>query len=99
MGVAKAALEASVRYLASDLGAENIRVNAVSAGPIKTLAASGIAGFDGMRAQVAEKSPLHRAVEADEVGDTGMFLLSQLSRGITGEVIYVDGGYNIVGMV
>ena len=98
MGVAKAALEASVRYLASDLGPENIRVNAVSAGPIKTLAASGIAGFDGIRAYVAEKAPLRRAVDADEVGDACMFLLSSLSRGITGETIYVDGGYNIIGI-
>lgn len=99
MGVAKAALEASVRYLASDLGPENIRVNAVSAGPIKTLAASGIAGFDSMRAQVAERAPLRRAVDAEEVGDAGMFLLSRLARGITGEILYVDGGYNILGMV
>lgn len=99
MGVAKAALEASVRYLAGDLGPQNIRVNAVSAGPIKTLAAGAIAGFDSMRTRVAEISPLRRYIEADEVGDACMFLLSRLSRGITGEVIYVDGGYNIVGMV
>ncbi len=99
MGVAKAALEASVRYLAGDLGPQNIRVNAVSAGPIKTLAAGAIAGFDSMRARVAEISPLRRPIEADEVGDTGMFLLSRLARGVTGEVIYVDGGYNIVGMI
>lgn len=99
MGVAKAALEASVRYLAADLGPENIRVNAISAGPIKTLAASGISGFDSMRAQVAERSPLRRTVDADEVGDAALFLFSPWSRGITGETIYVDGGYNILGMV
>ena len=99
MGVAKASLEASVRYLAMDLGKENIRVNAVSAGPIKTLAASGIAGFDSMLKQIAVVAPLKRTVTADEVGDTVLFLQSSLSRGITGEVIYVDGGYHIVGMV
>jgi len=99
MGVAKAALEASVRYLANDLGPENIRVNAVSAGPIKTLAASGIAGFDGMLKQVADRAPLRRAVDADEVGDATLFLLSPWSRGVTGEVLHVDGGYNIIGMV
>lgn len=99
MGVAKASLEASVRYLASDLGKDNIRVNAVSAGPIKTLAASGISGFDAMLNLVADKSPLRRAVDADEVGDAILFLLSPWARGITGEVLYVDGGYHIVGMV
>ncbi len=98
MGVAKSALESSVRYLAYDLGPENIRVNAVSAGPIKTLAASGIAGLSDMLKHVAEKAPLRRGVDADEVGDTVAFLISHLSRGITGEVIYVDAGYNIVGM-
>jgi enoyl-[acyl-carrier protein] reductase I len=98
MGVAKAALESSVRYLASDLGPENIRVNGVSAGPIKTLAASGIAGLSDMLKHVAERAPLRRGVDADEVGDTCAFLLSPLSRGVTGEVIYVDGGYNIIGM-
>jgi enoyl-[acyl-carrier protein] reductase I len=98
MGVAKAALESSVRYLAFDLGPENIRVNAVSAGPIKTLAASGIAGLSTMLKHVAEHAPLRRGVDADEVGDTVAFLMSSLSRGITGEVIYVDAGYNIVGM-
>jgi enoyl-[acyl-carrier protein] reductase I len=99
MGVAKAALEASVRYLAADLGKENIRVNAISAGPIKTLAAGGISGFDAMVKAVEASSPLRRKVDADEVGDAALFLLSQLARGITGEVLYVDGGYHIVGMV
>jgi enoyl-[acyl-carrier protein] reductase I len=99
MGVAKAALEASVRYLAQDLGKDNIRVNAISAGPIKTLAAAGISGFDAMRKQVADIAPLKRAVEADEVGDAILFLLCPWSRGITGETIYVDGGYHIIGMV
>ena len=98
MGVAKAALEASVRYLASDLGAENIRVNAVSAGPIKTLAASGIAGLDDMLNYCAQRAPLKRNVTPAEVGDSVMFLLSDLARGVTGETLYVDCGYNIVGM-
>ncbi|WP_059049730.1 enoyl-ACP reductase FabI [Paenibacillus senegalimassiliensis] len=97
MGVAKAALEASVRYLANDLGPKNIRVNAVSAGPIRTLAAKGISDFNSILKQVEEKAPLRRTTETAEVGDTAMFLLSPLSRGITGEVIFVDGGYNIVG--
>ncbi|NBD27590.1 enoyl-ACP reductase FabI [Paenibacillus glycinis] len=97
MGVAKAALEASVRYLAADLGPHNIRVNAVSAGPIRTLAAKGIKDFNAILRQVEEKSPLRKTTDAAEVGDTAMFLLSHLSRGITGEVIYVDNGYNIVG--
>ncbi len=97
-GVTKAALEACVRYLAFDLGPDNIRVNAVSAGPIKTLAASGIAGLSTMLKHVSERAPLHRGVDADEVGDAAAFLLSHLSRGITGEVLYVDAGYNIVGM-
>lgn len=99
MGVAKASLEASVRYLAVDLGKDAIRVNAVSAGPIKTLAASGISGFDAMRKHVGEVAPLRRPVDADEVGDAVMFLLCPWSRGITGETIYVDAGYHIVGMV
>lgn len=97
MGVAKAALESSVRYLANDLGPRNIRVNAISAGPIRTLAAKGISDFNSILKQVEEKAPLRKTTETAEVGDTAMFLLSHLSRGITGEVIYVDGGYNIVG--
>ncbi|GIP61035.1 enoyl-ACP reductase FabI [Paenibacillus sp. FSL W8-0186] len=97
MGVAKAALEASVRYLANDLGPKNIRVNAISAGPIRTLAAKGISDFNSILKQVEEKAPLRRTTETAEVGDTAMFLMSHLSRGITGEVIFVDGGYNIVG--
>ncbi|GJM76158.1 enoyl-[acyl-carrier-protein] reductase [NADH] FabI [Paenibacillus macerans] len=97
MGVAKAGLEASVRYLANDLGPKNIRVNAISAGPIRTLAAKGISDFNSILKQVEEKAPLRKTTETAEVGDTAMFLLSHLSRGITGEVIFVDGGYNIVG--
>jgi enoyl-[acyl-carrier protein] reductase I len=97
-GVGKAALESSVRYLAHDLGPDNIRVNAVSAGPIKTLSASGIAGLSTMLKHVAEHAPLRRGVDADEVGDAVMFMLSSLSRGITGEVLYVDAGYNVMGM-
>ena len=96
MGVAKAALEASVRYLASDLGKDNIRVNAISAGPIKTMSAAGIANFDTMRKSVGEVSPLGRAVDVEEVGDSCLFLFSPWSRGITGEVIHVDSGYHII---
>jgi len=98
MGVAKAALEASVRYLAADLGPYNIRVNAISAGPIRTLAAKGIKDFNSILRQVEEKAPLRRTTDAEEVGDTAMFLMSHLSRGITGEVIFVDNGYHIVGV-
>ena len=97
MGVAKAALEASTRYLAADLGADNIRVNAISAGPIKTLAAAG-AGAGGMLKHVAEKSPLKRNVNQREVGNTALFLCSDLSSAVTGETIYVDCGYNIMGI-
>ncbi len=97
MGVAKAALEASVRYLASDLGPDNIRVNAISAGPIKTLAASGIKGFSGIRDVYAERAPLRRNVELGEVADTATFLLSSASRAITGEIVMVDSGYHITG--
>ncbi|MGH7197310.1 MAG: enoyl-ACP reductase FabI [Candidatus Omnitrophota bacterium] len=96
MGVAKAALEASVRYLAYDLGPKNIRVNAVSAGPINTLAARGISGFTEILKVAREKAPLKRNTEPEEVGDTALFLFSPLSRGITGEVIFVDSGYNIL---
>ena len=97
MGVAKAALEGSVRYLAHDLGPKNIRVNAISAGPIKTLAARGVSGISKMVDHHREFSPLRRATEQGEVGDTALFLVSPLGRGITGEVIYVDGGYHILG--
>jgi enoyl-[acyl-carrier protein] reductase I len=97
MGVAKAALEASVRYLASDLGAQNIRVNAISAGPIKTLAARGISGLGEMLKSHAERAPLGRNVDPGEVGATAAFLLSEGGSGITGETIYVDCGYNIMG--
>ena len=98
MGVAKAALEASVRYLAADLGPKGIRVNAISAGPIRTLASAGIAGFLQMLHYVEEKAPLRRGVSADEVAATALYLASDLSSGVTGEVIYVDAGYNIMGM-
>ncbi|MEP6933353.1 MAG: enoyl-ACP reductase [Nitrospirota bacterium] len=97
MGVAKAALEATVRYLAHDLGPKNIRVNAISAGPIKTLAARGVSGISKMVDHHREFAPLRRATEQGEVGDTALFLVSPLGRGITGEVIYVDGGYHILG--
>jgi enoyl-[acyl-carrier protein] reductase I len=98
MGVAKAALESTVRYLANDLGPHGIRVNAISAGPIKTLASSAVGGISGMIKLHAERAPLRRAVDIDEVGDVGLFLVSSLSRGVTGEVIYVDGGYHILGV-
>lgn len=98
MGVAKAALEASVRYLAYELGEKNIRVNAVSPGPISTLAARGISGFVDMLQLHRTRAPLKRNIEHREVGDTSAFLLSNLASGITGEVIYVDAGYNIMGM-
>jgi enoyl-[acyl-carrier protein] reductase I len=98
MGVAKAALESSVRYLASDLGPHNIRVNAISAGPIKTLAAAGISGFSSILQVYRERAPLRRNVELGEVADTALFLLGPESRAITGEVMMVDGGYHIVGV-
>jgi enoyl-[acyl-carrier protein] reductase I len=97
MAVAKAALECTVRYLASDLGKKKIRVNAISAGPIKTLAARGISGLGEMLKSHAERAPLGRNVDVAEVGSTGVFLASDASSGITGEVIYVDCGYNIMG--
>ncbi len=98
MGVAKAALEASVRYLAADLGEKNIRVNAISAGPIKTLAASGIGDFRYILKWNELNSPLRRTVTIEEVGETGAFLCSPMSRGITGEILHVDAGYHVVGM-
>ncbi len=98
MGVAKAALEASVRYLASDLGPKGIRVNAISAGPIRTLAAMGISGFKEMLRRVEERAPLRRNVTQEDVARTALYLCSDLSSGVTGEVIYVDNGYHIVGM-
>ena len=98
MGVAKAALEASTRYLASDLGKHNIRVNAISAGPINTLSARGVKGMGSLLAYVGQRSPLQRNVTQTEVGNTAMFLVSDLSSGITGETIYVDCGYNIMGI-
>lgn len=97
MGVAKAALECTVRYLANDLGPKKIRVNAISAGPIKTLAARGISGLGDMLKSHADRAPLKRNVDVNEVGATGVFLASDASSGITGEVIYVDCGYNIMG--
>lgn len=98
MGVAKAALEASVRYLAADLGKENIRVNAISAGPIKTLAASGIGDFRYILKWNEYNAPMRRTVTIDEVGDSALYLLSDLGRGVTGEIQHVDCGYHIVGM-
>jgi enoyl-[acyl-carrier protein] reductase I len=98
MGVAKAALEASVRYLAADLGEKNIRVNAISAGPIKTLAASGIGDFRYILKWNEYNAPLRRSVTIEEVGESAAFLLSPLARGITGEILHVDAGYHIVGM-
>ena len=98
MGVAKAALEASVRYLAADLGEKNIRVNAISAGPIKTLAASGIGDFRYILKWNEYNSPMRRTVTIEEVGETSAFMLSDMSRGITGEILHVDAGYHVVGM-
>ncbi len=98
MGVAKAALEASVRYLAENLGKDSIRVNAISAGPIKTLSAKGIKDFSSILTVVEEKSPLHRNVTTTQVGNVATFLLSDMSEAITGQVIYADSGYNIMGV-
>lgn len=98
MGVAKAALEASVRYLASDLGPEGIRVNAISAGPIRTLAASGVSGFKTMYSKFRDVAPLRRNVTIDDVGATAVYLASDLSAGVTGETLYVDAGFNILGV-
>jgi enoyl-[acyl-carrier protein] reductase I len=98
MGVAKAALEATVRYLAADLGSKNIRVNAISAGPIKTLAAAGISGFSGILQLYRDRAPLRRTVDTAEVADAAMFLLGPHSRGVTAEVLMVDAGYHATGM-
>ena len=98
MGVAKAALESSVRYLAADLGPKNIRVNAISAGPIKTLAAAGITGFSSILQVYRDRAPLRRTVETSEVADAAMFLLSPAGRAVTAEVLMVDGGYHATGM-
>ncbi len=98
MGVAKAALDMSVRYLASDLGPKGIRVNAISAGPIKTLAASGVHGISKMLEYHRTHAPLRKNTEQEEVGDVALFLVSPLSRGLTGEIIHVDGGFHVMGM-
>ena len=98
MGVAKAALEASTRYLAADLGKDNIRVNCISAGPTNTLAARGISGFGGMLSHVREKAPLEWTGKAEDLAGTGVFLASDASSKMTGQVLYVDGGYQIIGM-
>ncbi|WP_181349119.1 enoyl-ACP reductase FabI [Thalassobacillus sp. CUG 92003] len=97
MGVAKASLDASVKYLASDLGKHNIRVNAISAGPIRTLSAKGVGDFNKILNEIEQRAPLRRPVSQEEVGDTAYYLMSDLSRGVTGEVIHVDSGYNIIG--
>lgn len=97
MGVAKAALESSVRYLASDLGPQNIRVNAISAGPIKTLAASGISGFSSILQVYRDRAPLRRTIDTGEVADAAMFLLGPAGRAVTGEVLMVDAGFNVMG--
>jgi enoyl-[acyl-carrier protein] reductase I len=98
MGVAKAALESTARYLAFDLGGKKIRVNTISAGPLKTLSAMAVGGIDEMFAHVERKAPLHRNIEGDEVGRTAVYLLSDLSSGVTGENIFVDAGFNTVGL-
>jgi enoyl-[acyl-carrier protein] reductase I len=98
MGVAKAALEASVRYMAADLGSQKVRVNGISAGPIKTLAASGIGDFHYILKWNKYNAPLERNVELEEVGSAGLYMLSDLSKGVTGEIHHVDCGYHVVGM-
>jgi enoyl-[acyl-carrier protein] reductase I len=98
MGVAKAALESTVRYLAADLGPKNIRVNAISAGPIKTLAAAGISGFSGILQVYRDRAPLRRTIDPNEVADAAVFLLGDAGRAITAEVLMVDGGYHAIGM-
>ncbi|MFD1850097.1 enoyl-ACP reductase FabI [Oceanobacillus bengalensis] len=97
MGVAKASLEASVRYLAEDVGKYGIRVNAVSAGPIRTLSAKGVSGFNEKASIIEEKAPLRRSIDQDQVGDATLFFISDLSRGVTGEVLHVDSGFHIIG--
>jgi enoyl-[acyl-carrier protein] reductase I len=98
MGVAKASLDASVKYLANDLGKDGIRVNSISSGPIRTLSAKGISGFNDILKEIEEKAPLRKITTQEEVGDTALFLMSHLSRGITGENIHVDGGHNILAL-
>jgi len=98
MGVCKAALEHSVRYLAWDLGEKKIRVNAISAGPMRTLASAGVSDFDEMRERQAQKAPLRRNVDPPELGSTGVYLLSDMSSAVTGELIHVDCGFNVVGL-
>jgi enoyl-[acyl-carrier protein] reductase I len=98
MGIAKAALDMSVRYLAVNLGARGIRINAISAGPVKTLAAAGIGGFSKILEHMRNHAPLRRNIDQSEVADAALFLLSNMSRGVTGEVLHVDCGYNIMGM-
>ncbi|MGQ0438098.1 enoyl-ACP reductase FabI, partial [Bacillus sp. B-TM1] len=97
MGVAKASLEASVKYLANDLGQHGIRVNAISAGPIRTLSAKGVGDFNSILREIEERAPLRRTTTPEEVGDTAVFLFSDLARGVTGENIHVDSGYHILG--
>jgi enoyl-[acyl-carrier protein] reductase I len=98
MGVAKATLDSSMRYLAWDLGQKNVRVNAVSAGPVRTLAARSIAGFPTMESIVEERSPLHRPIDSDDVGAAAAYLLSEEARNVTGTTLYVDSGYHAMGM-
>lgn len=98
MGVAKAALEACVRYLSVDLGEAGIRINAISAGPVKTMAASGISGFKSILGRIEEKAPLHRNITIDDVGKCALYLASDLSSGTTGDIVFVDSGYNIMGV-
>jgi enoyl-[acyl-carrier protein] reductase I len=98
MGVAKAALEASVRYLAADLGPDGIRINAISAGPVRTLAAAGISGFKKMYGEFADVAPLRANITPEDVGKTGLYLASDLASAVTGEVIYVDGGFSVMGV-
>ncbi|WP_112180164.1 enoyl-ACP reductase FabI [Paraliobacillus zengyii] len=98
MGVAKASLDATMKYLANDLGQHGVRVNAISAGPIRTLSAKGVGDFNSVLKDIEEKAPLRRTVTQEEVGDTAYYLLSDLSRGVTGEIIHVDSGFNILGL-